>query len=236
MWNETEKRWNEPTPLAYGKVVLLRSFSASSSEKENSGDVKELLPDGSVLRVYHHHEAESHHHHHEAGSFLRRVHRAIMALGLWEGRAVAFVLILEDKVQVAYASATHSVIQGGRVLYGLSQTPNHQDDNINFKIVTLHSHSVSTLAPQDPLQSLPQPQWDLRVHLPSHILIRLCKCTSGSLCPPAFLLLPATHVGVHQSWLICRSSVINEHTTSRSLSTYQIALEIFVQTSIEFES
>jgi hypothetical protein len=59
------------------------------------------------LRVYHHHEAESHHHHHEAGShhhnhhdmkhkkagsFLRRVHRAIMALGLWEGRAVAFVL------------------------------------------------------------------------------------------------------------------------------------------------
>jgi hypothetical protein len=39
-----------------------------------------------------HHEAESHHHHHEAGSFLRRVHRAIMALGLWEGRAVAFVL------------------------------------------------------------------------------------------------------------------------------------------------
>ncbi|KAG2750178.1 hypothetical protein P692DRAFT_20874678 [Suillus brevipes Sb2] len=95
-----------------------------------------------------------------------------------------------------------------------SQTPNHQDDNINFKIVTLHSHSVSTLAPQDPLQSLPQPQWDLRVHLPSHILIRLCECTSGSLCPLAFSLLPATHVGVHRSWLICRSSVINEHTTS----------------------
>ncbi|KAG2336477.1 hypothetical protein BDR05DRAFT_1005832 [Suillus weaverae] len=55
-------------------------------------NVKELLPDGSVLQVYHHHEAESHHHHHKAGSFLRHVHHAIMALGLWEGCAVAFVL------------------------------------------------------------------------------------------------------------------------------------------------
>ncbi|KAG1818963.1 uncharacterized protein BJ212DRAFT_1479089 [Suillus subaureus] len=156
-------------------VLITSTVQASSSEKENSGDVKELLPDGSVLQVYCHHEAESHHHHHEAGSFLRHVHHVIMALGLWEGHAVAFVL-----------SPSCS-----------SQMPNCQDDNINFKIITLHSHSVLTLVPQDPLQSLPQPQWDLRVHLPSHILIHLCECTSSSLCPPAFSLLPATHVGVH---------------------------------------
>ncbi|KAG1844340.1 hypothetical protein DFJ58DRAFT_802904 [Suillus subalutaceus] len=84
-----------PIPL-FGQPVA-SSVPASSSEKDNSGDVKELLPDGSVVRVYRQHGAESHHHHHDmkhkkAGSFLRRVHRAIMALGLWEGRAVAFVL------------------------------------------------------------------------------------------------------------------------------------------------
>ncbi|KAG2745925.1 hypothetical protein P692DRAFT_20836464 [Suillus brevipes Sb2] len=98
---------SNPGPVPGELHILPIPVQASSSEKENSGDVKELLPDGSVLRVYHHHEAESHHHHHEAGShhhnhhdmkhkkagsFLRRVHRAIMALGLWEGRAVAFVL------------------------------------------------------------------------------------------------------------------------------------------------
>lgn len=92
-----------PIPL-FGQPVT-SSAPASSSEKENSDDVKEVLADGSVVRIYRHHEGESHHHHHEAGphhhhhhdhtkagSFLRRVHRAIMALGLWEGRAVAFVL------------------------------------------------------------------------------------------------------------------------------------------------
>ncbi|KAG1854329.1 hypothetical protein C8R48DRAFT_721612 [Suillus tomentosus] len=85
-----------PIPL-FGQPVVGQSVPASSSEKENAGDVKELLPDGSVGRIYRHHEVESHHHNHDmehkkAGSFLRRVHRAIMALGLWEGRAVAFVL------------------------------------------------------------------------------------------------------------------------------------------------
>jgi len=33
-----------------------------------------------------------HQHHHHRHSFMRRVHRALMALGPWEGRAVAFVL------------------------------------------------------------------------------------------------------------------------------------------------
>jgi hypothetical protein len=94
-----------PIPL-FGQPVT-PSVAASSSEKDNSGDVKELLPDGSVVRIYHQLEAEPHHHphvagshrhhhhdmkHKKAGSFLRRIHRAIMALGLWEGRAVAFVL------------------------------------------------------------------------------------------------------------------------------------------------
>lgn len=85
-----------PIPL-FGQPVT-PNVPASSSEKENSGDVKKLLPDGSVVRIYRHHEAGSHHHSHhdmkhkKAGSFLRRVHRAIMALSLWEGRAVAFVL------------------------------------------------------------------------------------------------------------------------------------------------
>ncbi|KAG1792117.1 uncharacterized protein BJ212DRAFT_1490733 [Suillus subaureus] len=133
---------------------ITSTIQASSSEKENSGDVKELLPDWSVLWVYCHHEAESHHHHHEAGSFLRRVHCAIMALGLWEGRAVAFILTRRAEALRARAPKFTGPSRS-------SQMPNHQDNNINFKIVTLHSHSVSTLAPQDPLQSLPQPQWDL---------------------------------------------------------------------------
>lgn len=92
-----------PIPLFAQPVAP--SVPTSSSEGENSGDVKELH--GSPLRIYRHHEAEPHHHlhdaglrhhnhhdmkHKKAGSFLRRVHRAIMALGLWEGRAVAFVL------------------------------------------------------------------------------------------------------------------------------------------------
>ncbi|KAG1725284.1 uncharacterized protein EDB91DRAFT_97126 [Suillus paluster] len=87
-----------PMPFIGAPITL--DIPASSSEKENSGDVKEVLADGSVVRIYRHHEAESHHHHHhdmkhkdkKAKSFFRRVHRAIMALSLWEGRAVAFVL------------------------------------------------------------------------------------------------------------------------------------------------
>jgi hypothetical protein len=39
------------------------------------------------------HRIHTHHHHHiHAQSFLKRVHQALMALGPWEGRAVAFVL------------------------------------------------------------------------------------------------------------------------------------------------
>ncbi|KIK91222.1 hypothetical protein PAXRUDRAFT_831020 [Paxillus rubicundulus Ve08.2h10] len=70
----------------------------------------ETLPDGTVVPIFYNHpvgkQRGKHHggHHHGAhtpphhghrkhkGSFLRRIHRAIMALGPWEGRAVAFVL------------------------------------------------------------------------------------------------------------------------------------------------
>ncbi|KAG1891641.1 uncharacterized protein F5891DRAFT_1211215 [Suillus fuscotomentosus] len=99
-----------PSPL-FAQLVT-PNIPASSSEKENLGDIKELLPDGYVLQVHHYHEAESHHHHHEAGlhhhnhhdmkrkkagSFLRRVHCTIMVLGLWEGlHADVFVLVVES--------------------------------------------------------------------------------------------------------------------------------------------
>lgn len=64
------------------------------------GQSKETLEDSRVGHFHHHrphhfkqedyrriHELRQRH-----GSFLRRMHRAIMALGPWEGRAVAFVL------------------------------------------------------------------------------------------------------------------------------------------------
>jgi len=40
----------------------------------------------------HHMKHHNHHHHRNKASFLWRVHHALMALGPWEGRAVAFVL------------------------------------------------------------------------------------------------------------------------------------------------
>ncbi|KAG1853251.1 hypothetical protein C8R48DRAFT_777187 [Suillus tomentosus] len=88
------------------------NIPTSSSEKQNLGDIKELLPDGYILQVYRHHEAESYHHHDKAGlhhhnhhdmkhkkagSFLRCVYHAIIALGLWEGlHAAAFILMERD--------------------------------------------------------------------------------------------------------------------------------------------
>jgi hypothetical protein len=42
-------------------------------------------------RPHHFHGGHFRHMHHH-GSFLRRIHRALMSLGPWEGRAVAFVL------------------------------------------------------------------------------------------------------------------------------------------------
>jgi len=44
------------------------------------------------VHPHHHHMKHHHHHHRKDASFLWRVHHALMALGPWEGRAVAFVL------------------------------------------------------------------------------------------------------------------------------------------------
>jgi len=56
-----------------------------------------IMPDDEERHVayphpHHAHHVKHHHHHHNNASFLWRVHHALMALGPWEGRAVAFVL------------------------------------------------------------------------------------------------------------------------------------------------
>ncbi|KAL1743786.1 hypothetical protein HDZ31DRAFT_40159 [Schizophyllum fasciatum] len=48
--------------------------------------------DGEMRMPHHQHHHHRIHFHHEEVSFLRRVHFALMTLGPWEGRAVAFVL------------------------------------------------------------------------------------------------------------------------------------------------
>ncbi|KAG9316888.1 hypothetical protein JVU11DRAFT_2964 [Chiua virens] len=51
-------------------------------------------PDPTCREDHHHrgHHGRHGHHGHRGKSFLRRIHKAIKALGPWEGRAVAFVL------------------------------------------------------------------------------------------------------------------------------------------------
>jgi len=95
---------NIPAPITGEVRILPMPFigapitpSANPSDEKHSDDIKDgIMPvDGEPHHRHRHH----HHHHHphdmghkKAGTFLRRVHRAIMALGRWEGRAVAFVL------------------------------------------------------------------------------------------------------------------------------------------------
>ena len=80
-------------PMPYSSdVVVLHSEEALDEEgkpRKHHGDDHEHHP--------HHHGRHGHHghhglhgHHHK--SFLKRIHRAIKALGPWEGRAVSFVL------------------------------------------------------------------------------------------------------------------------------------------------
>lgn len=80
-----------PVPFI-GGAPITSNIPTNPSQEEHPGanGIRISLPDG---HRHHHH----HHHHHDmkhkkAGTFLMRVHRAIMALGPWEGRAVAFVL------------------------------------------------------------------------------------------------------------------------------------------------
>lgn len=51
-----------------------------------------LGPHGEVISPNGPNHHPHHHHHHHKKSFLRRVHHALMSLGPWEGRTVAFVL------------------------------------------------------------------------------------------------------------------------------------------------
>ncbi|OAX36219.1 hypothetical protein K503DRAFT_850990 [Rhizopogon vinicolor AM-OR11-026] len=96
---------NIPAPITGEVRILPMPFigapitpSTDPSEENHSGDIKDgvrvISIDGEPRHRHHHHH---HHHPHDmkhkkAGTFFRRVHRAIMALGRWEGRAVAFVL------------------------------------------------------------------------------------------------------------------------------------------------
>jgi len=75
--------------VTYHKLIPVPVInSAAALDAGNSQDGR--YPDGAVV---HHHGAhrvskEAHY----GGPFLRRVHRALMMLGPWEGRIVAFVL------------------------------------------------------------------------------------------------------------------------------------------------
>jgi len=83
-----------PVPFIGGAPITSNIPTNPSQEEHPGGNgIRISLPDGEP----HHHRHHHHHHHHDmkhkkAGTFLMRVHRAIMALGPWEGRAVAFVL------------------------------------------------------------------------------------------------------------------------------------------------
>ncbi|EGO00363.1 hypothetical protein SERLA73DRAFT_180938 [Serpula lacrymans var. lacrymans S7.3] len=59
-------------------------------QETDEANLKEMMNEGGVVRVYRHGHVRPKHHH--RGSFMKRIHRALMALGPWEGRAVAFVL------------------------------------------------------------------------------------------------------------------------------------------------
>jgi len=75
-------------PMPFGDPALESVAQPPKENMDNSGD------DGNVVHIYRHHRVEDRRHtkHFLHGSFLIRIHRAIMALGPWEGRAVAFVL------------------------------------------------------------------------------------------------------------------------------------------------
>jgi len=83
-------------PMPFVGAPMMPNAAVDPSQGGHSADVKDdgvlrlYFPDGESRRQHHRliHDLK----HHQGGSFLRRIHRAIMALGPWEGRAVAFVL------------------------------------------------------------------------------------------------------------------------------------------------
>ncbi|KAI9457270.1 hypothetical protein HD554DRAFT_2143127 [Boletus coccyginus] len=84
-------------PLGYpSHNVILHSQEEDEEGKPRNhhGDERPDHPDDDDGHEHHrHHGHRGHHGHHKhRKSFLRRIHRAIKALGPWEGRAVSFVL------------------------------------------------------------------------------------------------------------------------------------------------
>jgi hypothetical protein len=83
-------------PMPFIGAPMTPNAAVGPSQGGHSGDVK----DDGVLRLYFPGDGPprrlmhdpKHQKHYRGGSFLKRIHRAIMALGPWEGRAVAFVL------------------------------------------------------------------------------------------------------------------------------------------------
>lgn len=75
-------------PVGYPNVIVQEELDEEGKPKNHH---EQEHPDGhhGHHRVHGHH---GHHHKHHHKTFLNRIHRAIKALGPWEGRAVAFVL------------------------------------------------------------------------------------------------------------------------------------------------
>ena len=72
--------------LTYHKIISVPVIHPAVAGDSQGG----RQPDGAVM---HHHEIHNFHKDGPAkGPFLHRVHRALMSLGPWEGRMVAFVL------------------------------------------------------------------------------------------------------------------------------------------------
>lgn len=72
-------------PMPFIGAPITPPLNPSKHSKVND---MHILPVGGPHHHHHHH----HPHHKQARTFGRRIHRAIMALSPWEGRAVAFVL------------------------------------------------------------------------------------------------------------------------------------------------
>ncbi|KII92219.1 hypothetical protein PLICRDRAFT_172334 [Plicaturopsis crispa FD-325 SS-3] len=65
---------------------------ATKAVAASVGDEKDQAVPPPELHLVHSHGQFPHPYKHHRGPFLRRIHNALMALGPWEGRAVAFVL------------------------------------------------------------------------------------------------------------------------------------------------
>jgi hypothetical protein len=100
---------------------LIEEYRPIDIGKERPDGLVRILPIHLPMKVEldennHHH---GHHHmKHHKGSFMRRMHHALMALGPWEGRAVAFVLgcgigVLLRMVWVMCIIA-YRLVKGGR--------------------------------------------------------------------------------------------------------------------------